>query len=50
VRKGEGGLIAARRTSERYDECTVGWIDRLDRDEKNRGDGSGASPPHENGT
>jgi hypothetical protein len=50
VQKGDSGLVAARRTTERYEECTVEWIKRLDCNEKNRGNDSSAPPPHENVT
>jgi Forkhead domain len=50
VQRADGGLITARRTSERHDECTVEWIKRLDSGEDNRGDDSGARPPHEDVT
>jgi hypothetical protein len=50
VQRADGGLITARRTSERHDECTVEWIKRLDRGGENRGDDSGAPPPHEDVT
>ena len=47
VQRADGGLITARRTSERHDGCTVEWIKRLDRSEDSRGDDSSAPPPHE---
>ena len=50
VHRPDGGLVTARRTSERHDERTVGWINRLDRGEENRGNDSGAPPPHEDVT
>jgi hypothetical protein len=34
VHRAGGGLITARRTSERYDGCTVDWINRLDGSEE----------------
>jgi hypothetical protein len=47
VHRADGGLVTARRTFERHDERTVGWINRLDRGEENRANDSGAPPPHE---
>lgn len=50
VQRPGGGLVTARRTSEHHDERTVDWINRLDRDEENRGNDSGAPPAHEDAT
>ena len=52
VQRAGGGLVTARRTSERHDERTVEWINRLDRSEENRGNDSGAPAPpaHEDAT
>jgi hypothetical protein len=50
VQRAGGGLVTARRTSEHHDERTVEWINRLDRDEEDRGNDSGAPPAHEDAT
>ena len=50
VQRADDGLITARRTSGRYDERSVGWLNRFVRGEENRGDGSGAPPPQEDAT
>jgi hypothetical protein len=45
VPRADGGLVTARRTSERHDVGSVAWLDRFD-----RGDDSGALPPQEDAT
>lgn len=50
VRRVDGGLITARRTSGRHDEHSVGWLNRFNRGEENPGDDSGARPPQEDAT
>lgn len=50
VQRADGGLITARRTSGRYDERSVEWLNRFNRGEENRGDDSGTLPPQEDAT
>jgi hypothetical protein len=45
VQRADGGLITARWTSGGHEECSVDWLNRLD-----RGDGSGTPPPQEEST
>jgi hypothetical protein len=36
VQRADGGLVTARRTSERRDESSIKWLNRFDRSEENR--------------
>jgi hypothetical protein len=47
VQRADGGLITARRTSGRHDECTVEWIGRLDDRDENRNVEAGPPAPVE---
>ncbi len=45
VQRADGGIVTARWTTGRHEECSVDWLNRLD-----PGDGSGTPPPQEDAT
>ena len=50
VHRVDGGLVTARRTSGRYDERSVEWLNRCNRGEENGGQDSAPLPPQEDAT